>query len=78
LRLLKDNQCFDQYVRNVAYSQKCGTDELQFTDYMQYLTTIPPQDFLFKPFLWRATKQGDDFWRNLNKQWCSQHNYPIR
>ena len=37
----------------------------------EYFRNVPPLDFLVYAFDWQNTKEGFDFWCDINKKWLT-------
>ena len=61
-RFLKENHCFSKYQKALAASPRSRSLKIiQYCNNWNY-------DIIDKTLVWRATKEGFDFWENLDRQ----------
>lgn len=61
-RFLKENHCFSNYQKALAASPRSLKIIQSCNNWNSYI--------IDKTLVWRATKEGFDFWENLDRQFC--------
>jgi hypothetical protein len=57
---LRDNDAHENYLRAIN-----GTG-------WSYSPDLEPEDFILSAFTWVPTKEGHDYWSDLNKKWQAE------
>jgi hypothetical protein len=68
-RFLLENKAFSIYKSNLDTPNNTFLKEYDFSGLNQFLIVRPQEDFLAYAFNWAKTKQGHDFWENLDFKW---------
>lgn len=70
-RLLKQHNAFDRFVYYCYYGTYCNGSPIKHDmDYDRYIyKTARLERLLFYAFIWRETKEGHYFWKDINIEW---------
>lgn len=49
---------------------KCGSIyDVRFLTLKEYISKVPPQNWVFFGFSWMNTQEGEDFWHDISTDW---------
>lgn len=70
LEFLAKNRCLSRYFYNLEQQNKSeyGSD---FPWRIYFLLSGKPKNYIEDAFLFSATKEGEDYWAELNSYWCA-------
>lgn len=63
-RFLMDNNCYAEFIDNLTKFTLTTSQEMD-----AYLSLTSMEHYLFTAFEWSQTKQGKDFWLNIENKW---------
>lgn len=63
LKFLKKNKCLKAFKGNLNLSR------LIDVDIDEYLRGLNPRVYVLSAFVWNNTKQGSDYWREIDQKW---------
>jgi DNA-binding transcriptional MocR family regulator len=62
-KFLKEQGVFQRYITNVCKRHKCDITQKNIETILRTCNGIDDA------FIWQGTKEGHDFWLNLNEKW---------
>lgn len=69
INFLKEHNAFSKFIKNFNLQIKWRKIYNHPIDVLTYFRIVGEEYFLYYAFLWRSTKEGDSFWRNLASEW---------
>ena len=67
IRFLKENNAYHLFLYNIC-NRKENSKLYNLYDFKS-INNVLALNFLANPFIWHNTKQGYDFWYNINAKW---------
>ena len=65
VNFLLENEVYNQFLDNF-YGGK--------NSFSEYIKTTPERDYFYVAFDWETSKEGVEFWKNVNKKWLEYIN----
>ena len=70
IRFLKENNCYQQYVKNNKQYMKQNKSLFKsFDEIIQYSGEVTNNPELLYSFCWNDTKEGDNYWLKIHVKW---------